>query len=76
MNSDFLRIKQLAKAKGLSIKQLSEKADISYTRLSSIINGKGRPSLGTLEKISKALEVDIQELIYTPKRCPTCGRPL
>lgn len=74
--NDFIRIKQLSKAKGLSIKQLSEKADISYTRLSSIINGNGRPSLGTLERIAKVLDVDIQELIYTSHRCPTCGRPL
>jgi transcriptional regulator with XRE-family HTH domain len=56
------RIKELRKARHLSQEQLSEKIDIDPKHLSRIEVGKSYPSLDTLERIGKALHIDLQEL--------------
>lgn len=56
------RIKELRKARGLSQDQLSEKVNIDPKHLSRIEVGKSYPSLNTLEKIAKALNVEIKDL--------------
>lgn len=56
------RIKELRKARRLSQDQLSEKINIDPKHLSRIEVGKSYPSLDTLEKIAKALNVEIKDL--------------
>ncbi len=56
------RIKELRKARQLSQEQLSEKINIDSKHLSRIEVGKSYPSLDTLEKIAKALNVEIKDL--------------
>ena len=56
------RIKELRKAKRLSQDELSEKINIDPKHLSRIEVGKSYPSLDTLEKIAKALNVEIKDL--------------
>jgi transcriptional regulator with XRE-family HTH domain len=56
------RIKELRKARRLSQDQLSEKVNIDPKHLSRIEVGKSYPSLATLEKIAKALNVEIKDL--------------
>lgn len=56
------RIKELRRARGLSQDQLSEKVNIDPKHLSRIEVGKSYPSLNTLEKIAKALNVEIKDL--------------
>lgn len=56
------RIKELRKLKGLSQDQLSEKIDIEPKHLSRIEVGRSYPSLNTLEKTAKALNVEIKDL--------------
>lgn len=56
------RIKELRKARGLSQNQLSEKIDIDPKHLSRIEVGNSYPSLDTVEKIAKALGVEIKDL--------------
>jgi len=55
------RIKELRKARMLSQAQLSEKIDIDPKHLSRIEVGRGYPSLNTLEKIGKALDVEMKD---------------
>lgn len=56
------RIKELRKVRRLSQEQLSEKINIDPKHLSRIEVGKSYPSLDTLEKIAKTLNVEIKDL--------------
>jgi transcriptional regulator with XRE-family HTH domain len=54
-----LRIRQLRELKGLTQSQLEALSRVSRSHLSRIENGQMTPSLGTLEKISEALDVGL-----------------
>ena len=56
---DF-RIKELCKEKGLLFKELAQQLGITDVGLRQSL--QGNPTVGTLEKIATALEVDISEL--------------
>lgn len=56
------RIKELRKTRGLSQEELSEKIGIDPKHLSRIEVGSSYPSLGTIERIAKALEVEVKDL--------------
>lgn len=59
-------IKDIRQQKGISLFQLSKKADISLAYLNELeLNKKNNPSLTTLYKIAKALDVNVKELFYT-----------
>jgi transcriptional regulator with XRE-family HTH domain len=58
------RIKEILKLRGMTMIQLAEKLDINRVNLSSSINGN--PTMATLEKIAKILEVDLVELFAKP----------
>lgn len=68
-----LRIKEIIKEKGYTIKSLSEKMNINRVNLSNMINGN--PTVETLEKIADALNVPITELFSkgVSVTCPHCG---
>jgi len=59
-----LRIKEIAKAKGMQLKDVAEKMGNAKESLSRAINGN--PQLNTLESIANALDVDITELFPLP----------
>ncbi|MBV4418935.1 helix-turn-helix domain-containing protein [Clostridium tyrobutyricum] len=54
------KIKEERIKKGLKQYELAEKAGISNTYLSDLEVGRTAPSIKTLDKLSKALEVDIK----------------
>jgi len=56
------RIKELRKSKGLTQQQLAELIDIDPKHLSKIEVGNSYPSLYNLEKITKVLDVKMQDL--------------
>ncbi len=56
------RIKELRKKRQMSQEQLAEKIQIDAKNLSRIEVGRGYPSLDTLEKIAKVLDVEMREL--------------
>jgi transcriptional regulator with XRE-family HTH domain len=56
------KVKELREQKGFSIEYLANIADIDRTYISDIEKGKRNVSLLIIEKLSKALEVNIQEL--------------
>jgi len=55
-----LRIKEICKAKGVTITGLASELNIKQESLSRTINGN--PTIETLDKIAKALNVSIVEL--------------
>ena len=57
-----LKIKSLREQKEYSIEYLANIANIDRTYISDIEKGKRNVSLLIIEKLSKALEVNIQEL--------------
>lgn len=54
------KIKSERLKKGLKQCELAEKAGISNTYLSDVEVGRTTPSIKTLDKLSKVLEVDIK----------------
>ena len=57
-------IKKLRKQKGLSQDRLSKLADISYNTVIKLESGGiTNPSIGTLQKLAKALNVNIDDLL-------------
>ena len=55
-----LRVKEIAKAHGISITELAERMGIRQESLSRAINGN--PTLSTLESMADALNVSVSEL--------------
>lgn len=54
-----VRIKELRKIKGMTQEQLSQKVDIDPKHISRIEVGRSYPSLDTLDKLARALKVEI-----------------
>lgn len=56
------RLEDILSKKGINQKELSEKANIAELSISRIMTGKTKPSLDSLEKIAKALNVELWQL--------------
>jgi HTH-type transcriptional regulator, competence development regulator len=70
-------IKELRKKAGLSQRDLAEKANIDFTYLSKIENGKmAPPSEDTIKKIAEALNEDPDKLIIMADKIPSDYKPL
>ena len=73
-----LRIKEICKAKGVTITQLASELNIKQESLSRTINGN--PTIETLERIAYALNVNVSELLEPSQEniitCPKCGTQL
>lgn len=70
-----LRLKELCKAKGITLNQLAERIGISQPSISGIATGKQKPSFDTLEKLATALGVSVSELFApAPTNCITCPK--
>lgn len=72
------RIKELCKEKGLLFKELAQQLGITDVALRQSL--QGNPTIGTLEKVAAALDVEVSEL-FAPRpthvvTCPHCGRPI
>ena len=55
-----LKIKQIAKEKGMTMAEVAKKLGVNPVNLSSAINGN--PTLSTLSKIAEVLEVEVADL--------------
>ncbi|MCD8042143.1 MAG: helix-turn-helix transcriptional regulator [Tannerellaceae bacterium] len=60
-----LRVAEICKNKGLTLKDLATKLGITNVGLSQQLNGN--PTIGTLEKIADALDVHICDLFNSPE---------
>lgn len=63
LSGKVINLKKLRLQKGLSQRKLADKANISQSMLSDIENNKVNPTIITLQKLAKALDIDIAELI-------------
>lgn len=63
------KIREIRKARNLTQEQLAEKVDIGTPNISYFETGKFSPSIETLEKIAKALDVEVYELyMFQPQK--------
>ena len=72
-----LRIKEIAKAKGLTLRAVAAGVGVSPQYLSAYISGRVAPSFTMLEKLANVLGVSVAELFAPPAPpsvvCPHCG---
>jgi len=57
------RLKQIRNQKDISMDEISKKSGIGKATLSRIENGQNLPNLKTLNKIAKALDMNVIELL-------------
>ena len=74
-----LKVKEVIKAKGLTMQQVADMLGITRDTLTRNINGN--PTIETLEKIAKALGTSVSDLLDEERleddkntlTCPKCG---
>jgi transcriptional regulator with XRE-family HTH domain len=57
------QVREIRKARHLSQRQLAGRMQVPRTYISKIENGKAIPTLGSLERLASALEVDVSQLV-------------
>jgi transcriptional regulator with XRE-family HTH domain len=57
------QVRDIRKARHLSQRQLASRMQVPRTYISKIENGKAIPTLGSLERLAEALEVDVSHLV-------------
>ncbi|MDI3480586.1 MAG: hypothetical protein PWQ97_241 [Tepidanaerobacteraceae bacterium] len=62
------KIKELRNTRGLTLKQLSEKSDLSVGFLSQVERGVASIAITSLEKIAKVFEVDLSYFFTLPQK--------
>jgi transcriptional regulator with XRE-family HTH domain len=62
------RVRQLRRERELTLKELGALADLSHPFLSQLERGLARPSLGSVERIARALDVPVGVLWTEPGR--------
>jgi transcriptional regulator with XRE-family HTH domain len=57
------QVKEIRRARHLSQRQLAGRMQVPRTYISKIENGKAIPTLGSLERLAEALQVDVCQLV-------------
>jgi len=57
------QVREIRRARHLSQRQLAGRMQVPRTYISKIENGKAIPTLGSLERLAQALEVDMRQLV-------------
>jgi len=57
------QVREIRRARHLSQRQLASRMQVPRTYISKIENGKAIPTLGSLERLAQALEVDVSQLV-------------
>lgn len=57
------QVRDIRRARHLSQRQLAGRMQVPRTYISKIENGKAIPTLGSLERLAEALEVDVCQLV-------------
>jgi transcriptional regulator with XRE-family HTH domain len=57
------QVRDIRRARHLSQRQLASRMQVPRTYISKIENGKAIPTLGSLERLADALEVDVTQLV-------------
>ncbi len=61
------RVRALRRARGMTLKALGRASDLSHPFLSQLERGLARPSVASLERIARALDVEVGELWSAPR---------
>lgn len=56
------RVRELRQERGLTLKALGQRAELSHPFLSQLERGLARPSVGSVERIAQALDVPVSAL--------------
>jgi len=68
MENDYkLRVKEICKERGWTLRQLAEKMGIAPETLTRSVSDNANPTLATLKHIANALEIEIGELFVSSK---------
>ncbi|MCL4750433.1 MAG: helix-turn-helix domain-containing protein [Myxococcales bacterium] len=71
------RLAELRQSRGLTQQAFAERLDVSLRYVQSVEAGWENPTVGTLEKLAKALRVPVAELFASPaSRAVRRGRPV
>ena len=57
------QVREIRRSRHLSQRQLASRMQVPRTYISKIENGKAIPTLGSLERLASALEVDVSQLV-------------
>ncbi len=57
------QVREIRRARHLSQRQLASRMQVPRTYISKIENGKAIPTLGSLERLAAALDVDVSKLV-------------
>jgi len=57
------QVRDIRRARHLSQRQLAGRMQVPRTYISKIENGKAIPTLGSLERLAQALEVEVSQLV-------------
>ena len=63
MKVDTAKIRELRKERGFNLSEFARKVQLSVSYMSEIEHGRTNPSLGTIDKIAAALNVDRSQLL-------------
>ncbi len=58
------RVRTMRRERGLTLKELGRRADLSHPFLSQLERGLARPSVGSMERIARGLDVPV-EMLWT-----------
>jgi transcriptional regulator with XRE-family HTH domain len=62
-------VREVRRARHMSQRQLAGRMQVPRTYISKIENGKAIPTLGSLERLAGALQVDVRKLIRDSRSC-------
>ena len=74
-----LRVKEICSDRGIALKDLAKRLNITYQALFESINGN--PKLSRVQDIANILDVEISDLFPKTSNsaaivCPHCGKPI
>ncbi|MBI2218948.1 MAG: helix-turn-helix transcriptional regulator [Candidatus Rokubacteria bacterium] len=71
----MVKVREWRERRGMTYRALADQAGIALSTLYRIESGAASPTVAMLEKIARALDVRVIDLIPTePKRRPTRGK--
>ncbi|MEX1366415.1 MAG: helix-turn-helix transcriptional regulator [Nannocystaceae bacterium] len=63
-----LRIRELAKKKGIALTRLADEAGVSRAHLWTILNGESGASIDFLAKLALVMNIDPADLVRRPRK--------
>ena len=63
-----LRLREWRERRGLSTRELGERAGVQFSTVHRIEAGRMSPTVAMLEKLAKALGIDVRDFFPPPKR--------